>query len=474
MNWQVFDALGIFLGFTANLIASTAGKSSGLCITNTHNANVVEGPAAWRWQVGSSVLPAVALFWGTMFVCWDSPRFLMKHERRFQRQYRKRHPLESFRRRFFATRPRPSYRSDAYNTLLLLRGEPILAAKELIYAHCQLLIEKGSRKGADFQEPMSSEDFSLEYGSGLRAWASRFKRLFTEGFIRRALMAAATVMVCQQLCGINILMFYSANLFCQTGNDESTALRPLLLTWGLGLCNVVFAFPAYKWIESKGRRRLIILTMPPLAILMAIIAAILAKQEPRPLNHPTPLYSEGRRDATIFLAYLFTAIYSFGLGPVPFTLSAEVFPLEERMVGMSVAVALNFLGAGCLTLLVPPLTDNPAVLLGPFAALNFVGFIFVWAFVREVAKERPVKTQHTGADNAADRQKRMEPLTLEGLFKVFEPSVSDHIGFRWKRLRSWRITETESFIEYHETKQQQHSTSNNASTRQDTGAPAGI
>jgi hypothetical protein len=26
MNWQVFDALGIFLGFTANLIASVAGR----------------------------------------------------------------------------------------------------------------------------------------------------------------------------------------------------------------------------------------------------------------------------------------------------------------------------------------------------------------------------------------------------------------------------------------------------------------
>jgi hypothetical protein len=377
--------------------------------------------------------------------------------------YRKGHLLESFRRRVFATRSRPAYRSNAYSTLLLLRGEPILAAKELIYAHCQLLIEKGSRKGANFHEPMSSDDFSLEYGSGLRAWASRFKRLFTEGFIRRALMAAATVMVCQQLCGINLLMFYSANLFCQMGNDEpgqSTALRPLLLTWGLGLCNVIFAYPAYKWIESKGRRRLIILTLPPLAIIMAIIAAILAKQEPKQQNHPTPLYSEGRRDATIFLAYLFTAIYSSGLGPVPFTLSAEVFPLEERMVGMSVAVALNFLGAGCLTLLIPPLTDDPAVLLGPFAALNFVGFICVWAFVREVAKERPVKTQHTGAGDAASQQKRMEPLTLEGLFKVFEPSVLDHIQFRWKRLGSWWITETESFIEYHETRQQRHSIGN--------------
>lgn len=363
----------------------------------------------------------------------------------------------------FKTRGVPVYRSNAYSTLLLLRGEPILAAKELIYAHCQLLVEKGSRKGAQFQDPMSSDDFSLEYGYGLRAWTSRFKRLFTEGFIRRELMAAATVMVCQQLCGVNVLIFYSTTLFCQTGNDtdRSTALRPLLLSWGLGLCNIVFAYPAYNWIETKGRRKLVITTLPVLAILMAIIAAILAKQELRPADNPTPFFSEGRRDATIFLAYLFVAIYSFGLGPVPFTLSAEVFPLEERMVGMSVAVALNFLGAGCLTLLVPPLTSDPAVLLGPFAALNFAGFIFVWIFVREVANERPVATHQAGADSVdAKQRKRMGSLTLEGVFKVFEPNILEHIEFRWRRLTGWENKMTGSFIEFYETKKQREGNGN--------------
>jgi hypothetical protein len=156
-----------------------------------------------------------------------------------------------------------------------------------------------------------------------------------------------------------------------------------------------------------------------------------------------------------YLAYLFTAIYSFGLGPVPFTLSAELFPLEERMVGMSVAVALNFLGAGCLTLLVPPLTSDPAVLLGPFAVLNFVGFIFVWIFVREVAKERPVATQQAGADDGdAKQEKSMEPLTLEGVFKVFEPEILEHIEFRWRRLIGWENKVTDSFIEFYEAKKQ--------------------
>lgn len=75
------------------------------------------------------------------------------------------------------------------------------------------------------------------------------------------------------------------------------------------------------------------------------------------------------------------------MGPVPFSLSAEVglaficgrrqeltfydqvFPLENRVVGMSFAVFLNFLGAGILTLVVPPLTVSIKHKIGDFKVL---------------------------------------------------------------------------------------------------------
>ena len=42
----------------------------------------------------------------------------------------------------------------------------------------------------------------------------------------------------------------------------------------------------------------------------------------------------------IFFVLLFTLAYSAGEGPVAFTLSAEVFPLLNREVGMSFAVSV--------------------------------------------------------------------------------------------------------------------------------------
>jgi hypothetical protein len=51
--------------------------------------------------------------------------------------------------------------------------------------------------------------------------------------------------------------------------------------------------------------------------------------------------------------YLFAIFYSPGEGPVPFTYSAEVFPLSHREVGMGWAVATNLFWAAALGITLP-------------------------------------------------------------------------------------------------------------------------
>ncbi|KAH1820583.1 hypothetical protein KXX35_001745 [Aspergillus fumigatus] len=57
-----------------------------------------------------------------------------------------------------------------------------------------------------------------------------------------------------------------------------------------------------------------------------------------------------------FTVVIFTFFYGIGAGSVPFTFSAEVFPLTYREVGMSFSVMVNFLGLSLLVLFVPRLT----------------------------------------------------------------------------------------------------------------------
>ena len=52
----------------------------------------------------------------------------------------------------------------------------------------------------------------------------------------------------QQLCGVNVLAIYSSTFFCDAGSSKNignpTYLKPLFLSWGIGLTNFLFAFPA--------------------------------------------------------------------------------------------------------------------------------------------------------------------------------------------------------------------------------------
>lgn len=86
-----------------------------------------------------------------------------------------------------------------------------------------------------------------------KMYVRRFVQLFTISRVRRATLACTTVMLAQQMCGINvsfaflyglgdwtntrkIVIFYSATLFVEAKADKQTAL---LVSWGFGLANFV-------------------------------------------------------------------------------------------------------------------------------------------------------------------------------------------------------------------------------------------
>jgi Sugar (and other) transporter len=68
---------------------------------------------------------------------------------------------------------------------------------------------------------------------------------------------------------------------------------------------------------------------------------------------------------------LFTAIYSFTVGPAAYSLAAESFPSSVREAGMAVCVFINMTSLGILLLIYPFVTDP----IGYTASLCiFVGF----------------------------------------------------------------------------------------------------
>ena len=134
---------------------------------------------------------------------------------------------------------------------------------------------------------------------------NRFIELFTVPRNRRATLASFTVMFMQQFCGVNAIAYYSSSIFAAANVSTSNSL---LASWGFGMLNWVFAFPAVWTIDTFGRRNLLLTTFPLMAIflLMAGFAFYIPDVT--------------ARIAVVALGiYLYTMAYSPGEGPVPFT-----------------------------------------------------------------------------------------------------------------------------------------------------------
>ncbi|KAK1624693.1 hypothetical protein BDP81DRAFT_106492 [Colletotrichum phormii] len=343
MSWQVWTAFGIFLGTCANLIVGKTGE------------------IAWRLQFGSAFIPAVPLVIGTYF-CPESPRWYLKKGRHLK----------------------------AWGSLKRLRNTELQAARDLYYIHSLL----------EYEETMVKE-------AGLKVTSNMFTRfveLFTIARIRRATWASGIVMIAQQMCGINIISFYSATIFKQSGISDYTALWA---SFGFGLINFTFAWPAVWTIDTFGRRTLLLFTFPNMfwTLLTAGLCYL--------INDST-----ARIAAVATFVYLFAAFYSPGEGPVPFMYSAEVFPLSHREIGMSWAVATNNFWASVLSLTLPrmliAMTSTGVFCF--YAGLNLVALALIFLFVPET------------------KQKSLEELDY-----VFSVPERTHASYQLKTVLPWWI-----------------------------------
>jgi len=205
------------------------------------------------------------------------------------------------------------------------------------------------------------------------------------------------------VCGINIIAFYSSTVFANAGASNITAL---LASFGFGLINFVFAWPAVWTIDTFGRRSLLIFTFPQM--FWTLLAAGMC--------FFIPASSNAHLGMVAFFIYLFDAFYSPGEGPVPFTYSAEVFPLSHREVGMSWAVATNNFWAAVLSLTFPRMVLAMTIqgAFGFYAALNILALIMIFLWLPET-KQR----------------------TLEELDYVFALPTRVHMNYQVTQVLPW-------------------------------------
>ncbi|CEH17877.1 Predicted transporter (major facilitator superfamily) [Ceraceosorus bombacis] len=303
MQWQTWTAFGIALGQAASLAFYGVPDSRG-----------IEG-LNWRLMLGAPAVPPLAVL-ALVYLSPESPRWYLGKGRK----------------------------AEAFRSMRRLRNTPLEAARDIYYAN--ELLEAEKHLGANKQR-----NALLELASVPRN--------------RRAVEGASFVMFMQQFCGINVISYFSSQIFVDAG---ATPRNALVASFGWGVLNWLAAAPAFISIDKFGR-------------------------------------SPGRIGGVAVGIYLHCLAYSPTAGPVPFTYSAESFPLYVRESGMAWAVSVCWFFNGVLSLTWPSMQRN----LGStgafafYAGCNGVAFVVAYFFLKET-----------------------KGLTLEELDSVFGVSNHDH------------------------------------------------
>ena len=152
-----------------------------------------------------------------------------------------------------------------------------------------------------------------------------------ESRYRRVLLLGLIIAVFQQWCGTNVIFNYAQEIFVGAGFNVDGMFINIVIT---GIANVLFTFVALYTIEKWGRRTLMLLGAGGLGLIYLVLGTC---------------YFMGMTGVLmVALVVAAISVYAMTLGPVTWTLLAEIFP--HRVRGVAMATCTFALWVGCCTL----------------------------------------------------------------------------------------------------------------------------
>ncbi|KAJ7158266.1 general substrate transporter [Mycena crocata] len=180
-----------------------------------------------------------------------------------------------------------------------------------------------------------------ERNSTTTPWRDLFKQ-----YTRRTLIGV-TAQMFAQLNGINALLHFLPETLTHAGFTVSQAL------FYSSVCSVFYlagTVPAILYLDKLGRRRFLLVGSVALAASLTIVGALKLYIE----RWPSKLSIVGGAHGVVVGMSVYFFFFACTWGPIPWLLSAEVFPLKVRAKGMAIATVADWVFEGCVAFWTPP------------------------------------------------------------------------------------------------------------------------
>ena len=176
----------------------------------------------------------------------------------------------------------------------------------------------------------------------------------------KVLLLGLVIAVFQQWCGTNVIFNYAQEIFVGAGFNVDGMFINIVIT---GIANVVFTIVALYTIEKWGRRTLMLLGAGGLGLIYLTLG--------------TCYFMGVTGVMMVVLVVTAISVYAMTLGPVTWTLLAEIFP--HRVRGIAMATCTFALWVGCCTLTFSFPSMNAA--LGSSGTFWIYSAIYICAFL---------------------------------------------------------------------------------------------
>jgi len=212
--------------------------------------------------------------------------------------------------------------------------------------------------------------------------ASLLTTMRTEHRILKGMIICVICCLAQQFSGINNVFNYSS-AFLEQNNIPGSVISATTVMMNLG--NVISPLAAIRLMDTTGRRILLLASTLGMAISIVLLS----------LAFTLPVTCVTSPLAVIAIVG-FVASFGIGLGPIPWLLPAELFPVTVTSQGCAFSATVNWLSNFIVVQFFP-------VISAALAGFCFMPFVFVLlpfaAFVHWCIPETRGKTiQQIGAD----------------------------------------------------------------------------
>lgn len=308
---QFLVMLGVLLAQIANWQISLLDTGLAENADFAAIASSWSGQEGWRWMFGAETIPAM-LFFILMFFVPESTRWLIKNNQQ----------------------------EKAYRVLTKIGGETYAKAS---VSETLSTLSEGDLGEVNFRELLKKNVVKL-------------------------LAIGIFLAFLQQWSGINVVIYYAADIFQAAGFTLKQMMLNIVVIGGVMVASI---FVTFATVDKYGRKSILLVCLAAMTALYAGLGY--------------SFYAELGGTPVVILVLLNVMFYSISLAPLLWVVLSEIFPTRVRGAAISIGALAHWIGNFTLTYSFPAIKENLgwANNFWLYGGICAAGFVIIWLVLPE-------------------------------------------------------------------------------------------